>query len=100
MTRGTGQPDRVLRTTSRLKKLYSGNFPEYILWRVNWQLATAGRTGDCARTARRGRDRRGMTLAEVGQTLRRRKLGKELRRARETAGLSQRDVTKEARLQP
>jgi transcriptional regulator with XRE-family HTH domain len=39
-------------------------------------------------------------LAEVGQTLRRRKLGKELRRAREAAGLSQRDVTKEARLQP
>lgn len=39
-------------------------------------------------------------MAEVGQTLRRRKLGKELRRARETAGLSQKDVTKEARLQP
>ncbi|MPZ84043.1 MAG: helix-turn-helix domain-containing protein [Actinophytocola sp.] len=39
-------------------------------------------------------------MAEVGQTLRRRKLGKELRRARESAGLSQRDVTKEARLQP
>lgn len=39
-------------------------------------------------------------MAEVGQTLRRRKLGKELRRAREAAGLSQKDVTKEARLQP
>lgn len=39
-------------------------------------------------------------MAEVGQTLRRRKLGKELRRAREAAGMSQKDVTKEARLQP
>lgn len=39
-------------------------------------------------------------MAEVGQTLRRRKLGKELRRARENAGMSQKDVTKEARLQP
>lgn len=39
-------------------------------------------------------------MAGVGQTLRRRKLGKELRRAREAAGMSQKDVTKEARLQP
>jgi transcriptional regulator with XRE-family HTH domain len=42
----------------------------------------------------------GRILAGVGQTLRRRKLGKELRRAREGAGMSQKDVTKEARLQP
>lgn len=39
-------------------------------------------------------------MAGVGQTLRRRKLGKELRRAREAAGMSLKDVTKEARLQP
>ncbi len=39
-------------------------------------------------------------MAGVGQTLRRRKLGKELRRAREGAGMSLKDVTKEARLQP
>lgn len=39
-------------------------------------------------------------MAEVGQTLRRRKLGKELRRHREAAGLKARDLTSYVGLQP